>query len=321
MKSRSDYINKIHPRYSNYRDKRFLEHPEFFEHPIGLYGRPPVFTRQDSWRNVLINPESNQKDIKLLLSMLPEREKHKWFRSMNSSQALTLSVFGNLKTSNQLHYLSDLRDDDGNKVFVDGHISSKDLTLEYRVDYLGEPRPTSVDVFINMEYKVAIECKFTEIGLGECSRPKLSKTRPNYTRDFCNGTYTIQRNRGERCSLSEIGVEYWKYVPELFNWKNDRDLDPCPLNENYQLVRNVLAACVKDKTASYSNGHTILIYDERNPSFQNGGEGNRSYEETRSALLEPAVLRKCSWQKIIETMRSKNILPWLTDELELKYGL
>jgi len=319
--TRSDYRNTLNQNYWLYKEKRFQKNPEFFEHPEGLYGRPPVFTRQDSWRNVLISPESNQKDIKLLLSFLPEGEKHKWFRSMNSSQALTLSVFGNLKTSNQLHYLGDLRDDDGNMVFVDGHISSKDLILEYRVDYLGEPRPTSVDVILNKEHKVAIECKFTEIGIGECSRPKLTKSRPNYSRDFCNGTYTIQRNRGERCSLSEIGVEYWMYVPELFNWKNDRDLDPCPLNENYQLVRNVLAACVKDKTASYSNGHAVLIYDERNPSFQNGGEGNRSYEETRSALLKPAVLRKCSWQKIIETMRSKNILPWLTDELELKYGL
>lgn len=321
MGLRSEYTNNLLNKYWAYIDLRFRECSVFFEHPKGLYGRPPVFTRQDSWRNVLINPDSNKKTNNLLLSLLPEGEKHKWFRSMNSSQALALSVFGNLKISKTFHHLFDLRDDSGDRVFGDGHLSSEDLTLEYRVDYLGEPRHTSIDVFINNDYKVAIECKFIEIGIGECSRPKLTKTRPNYSRDFCNGTYTIQRSRGKRCSLSEIGVEYWKYIPELFNWKNDKDLNPCPLNENYQLVRNILAACVKDKTASYSNGHAVLIYDERNPSFQNGGEGNRSYEETRSALLEPAVLRKCSWQKIIETLRVKKILPWLTDELKLKYGL
>ncbi|PKO06685.1 MAG: hypothetical protein CVU41_06185 [Chloroflexi bacterium HGW-Chloroflexi-3] len=35
-------------------------------------------------------------------------------------------------------------------------------------------------------------------------------------------------------------MKYWGSVPELFKWKNDEDLTPCPLFRNYQLVRNVL---------------------------------------------------------------------------------
>jgi hypothetical protein len=58
-----------------------------------------------------------------------------------------------------------------------------------------------------------------------------------------------------------------------------------------------------------------------NPAFQNGGHGFVAFEETREALKIPNVLRKCSWQRIIKHLRSKMILPWLTDQLELKYGL
>jgi hypothetical protein len=122
--------------------------------------------------------------------------------------------------------------------------------------------------------------------------------------------------------LTEIGVLYWRYLPSLFKWKNDSDLNPCPLNKNYQLVRNVLAVGVKpDGTVSFNDGHVLLIYDERNPAFQNNGDGLRAYMETREALQEPTMLRKCSWQRIVQLLREKDILSWLTENLALKYGL
>jgi hypothetical protein len=68
------------------------------------------------------------------------------------------------------------------------------------------------------------------------------------------------------------------------------------------------------------NGHAVLVYDERNPSFQNGGKGFVAFEETRGALRIPSLLRKCSWQHIVRHLRSKMILPWLTEQIELKYG-
>lgn len=64
-----------------------------------------------------------------------------------------------------------------------------------------------------------------------------------------------------------------------------------------------------------------MVYDERNPAFQEGGKGLISFEFTRQALLEPKMLRKCSWQQILGTMRTKGDLAWLTEELDAKYGL
>jgi hypothetical protein len=87
-------------------------------------------------------------------------------------------------------------------------------------------------------------------------------------------------------------------------------------------VRNVLAIGVQpDGSVSLEKGHAVLIYDQRNPAFQEGGKGYQAYQETRSALKNPAMLRKASWQSIIEYLRSNSILPWLTEELEKKYGL
>ena len=91
---------------------------------------------------------------------------------------------------------------------------------------------------------------------------------------------------------------------------------------NYQLVRNVLAAGVKpDGTVSLNNGHAVLIYDERNPAFQNNGAGLIAYVEVQKALQEPTMLRKSSWQRVVKHIREKDGLSWLTENLSLKYGL
>jgi len=193
--------------------------------------------------------------------------------------------------------------------------------MEHNIDFLGEPRQTSLDGYISGIYQIAIECKFTEPEVGTCSRPQIIPTASNYDQELCKGDYSRQRSRKERCSLTEIGVLYWRYIPCLFKWKNDTDLSPCPLYKNYQLVRNILSVGVKpDKSISANHGHAILIYDERNPSCQADGNILAAYLETRNALLEPKMLRKISWQKIVKNMRKKKLLPWLTEELDLKYG-
>ena len=69
------------------------------------------------------------------------------------------------------------------------------------------------------------------------------------------------------------------------------------------------------------NGHMVLIYDERNPAFQKGGKGFTSIKETQQSLKYSHLIRACSWQNITKHLRTKDALPWLTKELELKYGL
>ncbi len=309
-----DYKADLNRRYWEYQKSEF----PIFERPFAQDERPPVFVARESWRNIIINPSASEQEVDKLLALVPEGEHHKWFRSMNSSQALAQSVLGNLAVYNFLHILSELKDDDGLDLFGKVQISSENFSMEYKVKYLGEPRSTSLDGYLSGDYRIAIECKFTEAEVGTCSRPRLQPTDSEY----CNGTYSIQNPRIERCSLTEIGVCYWHYVPKLFKWKQDNDLDPCPLRKNYQLVRNILAVGVKpDGSVSLNDGHVILIYDKRNPAFQNDGAGLMAYMETKEALQEPTMLRKISWQRIVQHIREKGLLPWLTENLALKYGL
>lgn len=309
-------------RYWAYRETQFADEQGLFNSRYQPPTSPPVFIRDKAWRNVIVNLDASEQEKKKLLDLIPRGERHKWYGSMNSSQALAQSVLGNLFVYGFLDCLSELKDDDGLDLLGKAKTSSDNFEMEYKIDYLGEwKRQTSLDGYVSGGYRIAIECKFTEPEVGTCSRPRLTPQDSNYESEFCNGTYSIQRERKERCSLTEIGVLYWHYAPRLFKWENESDLNPCPLNKNYQLVRNILAIGVKpDGTVSLNDGHVILIYDERSPAFQENGDGLSAYNETKAALKEPTMLRKCSWQKIISRLRENNILPWLTENLNLKYG-
>jgi hypothetical protein len=309
-------------RYWEYQRLQFPDWEKYLDRPFAQNDRPPVFLVQDAWRNIIINPNSSEEEKVALLQLIPEGEHHKWFRSMNSSQALTLSILGNLAIHNFIDCLSELKDDEGDELFGPAKITSNSFSLEYKINYLGEHRQTSLDGYISGNYRVAIECKFTETEVGTCSRPRLTTADSNYESEFCDGSYSQQRSRNERCSLTEIGVLYWKYIPAFFRIGNDIDLNPCPVNKNYQLIRNILAIGVnEDGSVSDNTNHALLIYDERNPAFMKGGNGYKSYSEMRAVLNRPNMLRKCSWQKITQCIRKNNILPWLTDQLAAKYGL
>jgi len=321
MNKTTDYKADLHQRYRIYKEIKFPHKQTLFDDQYDKPTSPPVFIRNKARNNIIINPSASEQEKKELFDLVPKGEWHKWYGSMNSSQAVAQSVLGNLFVYNSLYCLSELKDDTGIPLFGKGQNSFDNFKMEHKIDYLGEPKATSLDGFLPGKYQIAIECKFTEAEVGTCSRPRLTPANSNFEKDHCNGTYSIQRERKERCTLTESGILYWHYIPSLFEWKTDSDFNPCPLYKNYQLVRNVLAAGVKqDGTISVNNGHVVLIYDERNPAFQNKGEGLIAYKEVQVALQEPTTIRKCSWQRIIQHLRIKKILPWLTDELALKYG-
>jgi hypothetical protein len=59
-----------------------------------------------------------------------------------------------------------------------------------------------------------------------------------------------------------LKIRYWEYVPQLFHWSALTDVDPCPLAQTYQLVRNLLAVSVKpDGAFDTNNAHVLVIYD------------------------------------------------------------
>ena len=283
--------------------------------------RPPVFKKEMEACNILIPEDAGDEFRVAVEATVPLNERHRWFRSMKSSQAVAQSVFGSLIVSKKLGLLAGLETDQGLPDFFKD-LGTANAKLEYSVKHLGEPRPTSIDLWVEGEHRIAVECKLTEADFGMCSRPRLKEGKhSNYFRDHCDGSYTHQRARESRCSLTEIGVRYWDYAPRLFNWTADEDHVPCVLRNTYQLVRNVLAASVTpDGGIDTNHAHALIIYDARNPAFQVGGAAYTQWDSARSALKKPGLLRLCSWQSLVEHLSQSGKAVWLVGQLKRKYG-
>jgi len=306
-------------KFWDYRKAMFGVADDCFDRPFAPTTRPPVFKPVHASKNVLLRDGIPEAERAAVLSTISVGSRHKWFRSLASSQALTQSVFGNLIVYDRSSCLRPLVRDDGKPLFFRDTPNGCKCQLEFEVDYLGEkiPGQTSIDVLFNGDYRVAVECKLSETEVGSCSRSRLRLTEPHY----CDGRYVVQRGRISRCSLTEIGVSYWKYIPELFNWSAEIDHASCSLNPTYQLVRNLLAVCV-DRTGSVSqdSGHAVLLYDDRNPAFQAGGIGMTAWTKVRAALKRPSLMQKCTWQKVVSCFRQDDELSWLGMKVHEKYG-
>jgi len=190
--------------------------------------RPPVFATANADLNIIRSPAGTSEQLAKLLKTIPRRSRHRWFRSMTSSQALAQSVFGNLIVHNQLGLLAKIKTESGEPLIESCPVSAE---LEYGVNYLGEPRQTDLDVLLRNAngYRVAIECKLTEPEVGTCSRPRMKRTDPNYEQEQCNGDYICQLGRKVPCSLTSLGVKYWQYIPEIFSWDSGKVYEPASL--------------------------------------------------------------------------------------------
>jgi hypothetical protein len=242
---------------------------------------------------------------------------------MQSSQALTQSVFGTIEVLDRRRLLSAIKAEDGRPAFcpIPSEIT---IDLERETNTLGEQpkRSTSVDVWFGGTYRVAVECKLAEPEFGTCSRTRLKSKNKEFETQHCDGNYMRQRGRSERCALTEIKVNYWKYLGDLFGWPSELDHRPCPLNRTYQLVRNVLAACVNDDGSLDTNtGHALIIYDQRNPAMAADGICDIQWRAAYEALKNRGLLRRLSWQAFMAQWPNDAILDWLKTELRAKYAL
>ena len=83
----------------------------------------------------------------------------------------------------------------------------------------------------------------------------------------------------------------------------------------------MLAACVTvDGHIDSHNAYALIIYDARNPSFQDGGTGNEQWKAAKAALMAPELLRSVSWQAVVEHLVKSQEEPWLVEQLKKKYG-
>ena len=311
------YRDQMLRRFWGYACSSYSKLEDYFDQPEVSKSRPPVFLPNRASENILSRPSGSSSPE--LAKLIPATKRHRWFRSMTSSQALAQSVFGNLIVTNRADILNDVVCEDGEPLLAPGALNG---TLEYETTHLGEPRSTSVDAFFSGTYRVAIECKLMESDVGTCSRPRLSEKRDaNFAADHCDGSYSVQRGRSSRCSLTSIGVRYWDHLPKLTNWSSEADHAKCPLESTYQLARNVLAATTSHRGVDTASGHAVLVFDSRNPSCSAGGKITEAYARLRAALKEPSLIRRCSWQRVLERIRAEPELRWLAEAVNAKYGL
>jgi len=324
MNAYGHYRQELIKQLWNYSAREFCDQKFLFDKPlVSNPKRPPVFkSKEYASNNILTKPGlSTEGKDKVIESILEGKKQHRWFRSMLSSQALTFSVFGNLKFYGKTNCLAELKGDDGKSLFIRTKNGGENLNTEkeFGHNFLGEleNRCTSVDVFFEGAYRIAVECKLAEREIGACSRPKL---KPSH-KEYCDGRYALQMGRSDRCALQTLGIRYWKHIPHLFDWSENVDPESCSLRTTYQLVRNVLAACMdSDGKVNPENGHVVLVYDERNPEFQSEGKGWKTWQKVRESLKYPSLIQKCSWQQIVKAMSADSELSWLVESLQEKYG-
>jgi hypothetical protein len=316
-----DYLSMLRNQFWDYREHRFAGQDRYFEERPP--GDPVVFCREYREYNV-VTPDGISDEVRRrVINLIPEAKRHTHFGSLQSSQALAQSVFGSLAVIKELDWLSNVVAEDGTPAFLED-AGNANCVLEKDITTLGELKghSTQVDFWIeNTGYRVAVECKLAESDFGKCSRTKLKPKDPRYDRQFCDGTHTIQRGRSAMCSLTEVRIRYWEYTDELFGWNSGAEHRPCPLNSTYQLVRNILAACVQDGGAlNVERGHALILYDERNPTMKDGGVGEGQWLAAKGALKSSNVLRRLSWQKLLAQAPNRPMINTLKSGLRAKYG-
>lgn len=279
-------------------------------------GRPPVASLENPSANLML-----PNDVKVASNIeaeIKETNRHKYFRSFRSSQAIAQSVFGAFKAAGRLDLLSRVPAECGRPAFGKT-LPDTTLAMEIDVTTLNEPRPTQLDVFLETgNRRVAVECKFGEPEFGTCSRVQSKKSET----PICNGSYTKQQGRLARCALTELGISYWDFIPELFDWDAARDWSPCPLLPSYQIVRNVLAAVVDcEGRVNPSNGHAVFVYDGRNPNYKPLGAADDQLQQAASACLVPGLIRRVTWQEIVRVCLGTADLAWLRDAIGKKHGI
>ena len=284
------------------------------------HNRVPVLAGGSASENILTPQDVSKAQV--IRDAISQNQRHRWFRSLKSSQALAQSVFGALHAFDRLDLLQDVSAECGRPAFFKDR-SGWTLNLEYEVGSLGEPRPTSVDVLLSgPEKRVAIECKFTEQEFGTCSRPRLRTGDANYAEQHCNENYQVQYQRRNRCALTEIGVRYWEHLPHLFDWPSDQDHEPCPFGKVYQLARNALAAALTPHgELDLTGGHALVVYDARNPKFQDGGKAAEQWNKAVAACCVPGFLRRLSWQRLMAAIARAPELEYLIKRVRKKYGI
>lgn len=168
----------------SYRAAAFSNQDELFDERRSRLPNLPVFTEEAYHRNVIV-PDDPALAAEVL-KLVPREKRNKWFRSMKSSQALALSVFGNLKVLNRTRCLSVVAaDDDSVPAFGRGPIEPSNLELEHDVSSMNEVQSN--------------ECRFARLGsnghsIGRTSGLRSASSYPTDPTRTMSSFFTMPQN-------------------------------------------------------------------------------------------------------------------------------
>jgi hypothetical protein len=250
-----------------------------------------------------------------LAEFIPAHNRHRWFRSMLSSQALAVSVIGTIVERDGPALLSELRCEDSLPLLPDQH-GFQLVGFEYAPTWLERgKRKSQIDAFLESPgWRLAIECKLTEQDIGHCQMSKDGEAQSAYRDlpgfDFC---HRVKFN----------GATYWSYWQQISSNPIPAVCsEECPLHRTYQMARNVICAGLDPKTGEFDGlGTALLLYDQRNPSFQPAGDAFQSCTMLKSTLKNISALRTATWQSLAGLLRFAGTYEDLLDYLDLKYGI
>ncbi len=270
---------------------------------------PYILAKHSDWhKNIILDRVS-----KYIKEQKEERYKnqqsfplHKWIHHGLSSQAFLFNLIGPLVVDEQWSIFDEILDKAS--IQLSTSITNAKFEVEDREVFKElQGQPTSIDLclYTGDRERVFIEFKFTEKNFGGCSV---------FGDGDCDGRNPA--NDFDLCYLHHIGRQYWERMQKhgllTERMRNDSQ---CPFSTLYQFYRLILFALEKD-------GHFLLLYDERNPSFlverdnMKRGLFNLVYD-----TLPNKVKGKChafSVQSMLPILEKHPELEW-TNELKKKY--
>lgn len=287
-----------------FKDKKFKDE----KFPISSR-HPYILAKHSDWhKNIIL-----ERVWQYIERQIEQRHKqqqsfalHNWIHHGLSSQAFLFNLLGPLAVDKQWNIFDEILHQAG--IQLSASVTSAEFEVEDpEVFHEQQGQPTSVDLclYAEAEEKVFIEFKFTEKNFGGCSV---------FNDGDCDGRNAA--NNFALCYLHHIRRKYWKLMEKhsllTEQVKNDSQ---CPFSTLYQLYRLILFALEK-------NGHFLLIYDDRNPSFlvERDNIKRGLFNRVRESLPSK-IQRGChalSVQSILPILQQYPELDW-TNELKEKY--
>ena len=278
-----------------FRAKNYPTHPRY----------PYILAEYRDWSNNIILPDVAEY-IQVQRQGFPL---HKYIHHGLSSQAMLFNLVGPLIVRHDLEPLQVTLRNSGVRI-PQGAISAS-LEYENRSVFNEDAgQPTSIDLVLHDSTGspfLFIESKLVETGFGGCSV---------FAQGDCDGRNPAQDF--SLCYLHHIGRRYWELMEKYgFLTGALRHNLTCVLAVYYQFFREVLLALEL-------KGCFVLLYDERNPSFECGDSNNKRGLMPFLTSLVPADLQNriatISIQQLAAEIRATGRHEWIS-EFDRKYGL